>query len=302
MIIIVLVMIMIAFIIINSASIIAFKYITFDKRRSLEECFSIVEKDGIYSKRRFDELNKEEVEVESRDGLILRGLFFERFKDSKKVIIIVHGYNLAFPKSLCFIDMFFKENFNVLLIDQRGHGRSEGLYATYGYHEKFDLDCWVNWVRTRIGENAVIGLHGQSMGGATALEYASINKYVKFIIADCPYSDTWELMKHQFRKLNHIPVFPFAFAAAHRIKKKTGFTFKDVSPIRSIRDNDIPVMFVHGAEDNFVPTYMSEQMFNVKQGYKKLLIVNGAEHANAYSVDRELYEREVSSFLEEILS
>jgi fermentation-respiration switch protein FrsA (DUF1100 family) len=302
MIILILVMVLIIFIFVNSASIIAFKYITFYKRRSLEECFSIVEKDGIYSRSKFDELDKEEVEVMSDDGLTLRGLFIEKFKDSKKIIVIVHGYNLAYPKSLCFVEMFFKEGFNVLLVDQRGHGRSEGWYATYGYYEKFDLDCWVNWGRSRIGKDAVIGLHGQSMGGATALEYASINKHVKFIIADCPYSDTWELMKHQFRKLNHVPVFPFAFAVDHRIKKKVGFSFKDVSPIKSIKDKEIPVMFIHGAEDEFVPTYMSEEMFNIKQGYKKLVIIRGAEHANAYSTDRELYEREVRSFLKEVLN
>ncbi len=281
---------------------IAFKYITLGKRRSLEECFSIIEKDGLYSRNDFEKLKKEYVEVKTRDGLILRGMFIEQFKNSKKIIIIVHGYNLAYPKSLCFMDMFFKENFNVLIVDQRGHGRSEGKYATYGYYEKYDLDLWVNWGRQRVGEDAIIGLHGQSMGGATVLEYASINKHVKFIIADCSYSDAWQLMKHQFTKLNHVPMFPLAFITNFKLKLKAKFSFSDVSPVKTIKDKDIPVMFIHGSEDNFVPTYMSEEMFIVKRGYKKLLIVEGAAHANAYSINKELYEKEVNNFINEILN
>jgi uncharacterized protein len=279
---------------------IAFSYATLGKRRSLEECFSIIEKDGLYSRTEFEKLSKEEAEVKTSEGLILRGMYIEKFKDNKRVIIIVHGYNLAYPKSLCFVEMFFKENFNVLIVDQRGHGRSEGTYATYGYYEKYDLDLWVNWVVKRVGEEAVIGLHGQSMGGATALEYASINKYVKFIIADCPYSDAWQLIKHQFTKINHVPMFPFAFLTDFKIRRKAKFSFRDVSPINSIKDKEIPVMFIHGSEDNFVPTYMSKDMYSAKSGYKKLVIVEGASHADAYSTNKELYEKEVKKFLMEL--
>jgi fermentation-respiration switch protein FrsA (DUF1100 family) len=298
----VLALLIILLVVVHIACSFAFKYITLGKRRSLEECFALVEKDGLYSRKQFDELDKEEVEVKSLDDLILRGMFIERFKQGKKIIILVHGYNLAYPKSLEFINMFFEEGFNVLIVDQRGHGKSEGKYATYGYYEKYDLDLWVNWAIKRLGEDAIIGLHGQSMGGATVLEYAPINKYVKFIIADCPYSDVWCLMKHQFKKLNHVPVFPFAFITDRRLKKKAKFSFKDVSPINSIRDSDIPVMFIHGEKDNFVPTYMSEEMYNIKKGIKKLLIIEGAEHANAYVTNKDTYEKEVSSFLKEILN
>ena len=284
------------------ACIAAFKYVTLGKRRSLEECFNLNEIDGLYSKYEFEKLVKEEVEVKTLEGLILRGMFIERFKKCKKVMIIVHGYNFAFPRSLQFMEMFLKEGFNVLIIDQRGHGRSDGRYATYGYLEKYDLDLWVKWVLQRVGEEAVVGLHGQSMGGATALEYVSINKYVKFIIADCPYSDVWKLMKHQFTKINHVPMFPCAFITDFSLKRKAKFSFKDISPINSIKDKDIPIMFIHGSEDKVVPTYMSEEMFAIKQGCKKLLIVEGAAHANAYATNKELYEKEVNSFIEEVLN
>jgi len=84
-----------------------------------------------------------------------------------------------------------------------------------------------------------------------------------------------------------------------RLKWKAKFSLRDVSPINSIKDKDIPIMFIHGSRDNFVPTYMSEEMYNIKEGCKKLLIVDGASHANAYPTNRELYEKEVNNFLKE---
>lgn len=298
----ILIVVLTILILINFASIVAFKYMTLGIRRSLEECFALNEKDGLYKREQFEQISKEEAEVTTLDGLTLRGSFLENFRETKRVVIIVHGYNLSHATSLQFIEMFFKEGFNVLIVDQRGHGRSQGKYATYGYYEKYDLNEWVKWIIKKIGEDAVIGLHGQSMGAATVLEYASINKHAKFIIADCPYSDAWQLIKHQFAELNHVPVFPIAFAADFRLRRKARFSLKDVSPINSIKDKDIPVMFVHGSKDNFVPTCMSEEMYKAKQGYKKLLIIDGASHANAYSTNKELYEEEVKSFINEVLT
>lgn len=279
----------------------AFRNITKQRRLSLDECFDLLERDKLYSREEYDKLEKEELSVKTTDGLTLRGTYINKFKKGKKVIIIVHGYKAAFPWALQFLNMFLDEGFNVLLVDQRSHGRSEGEYATYGYCEKYDLDLWVNVIRRRIGEDAVIGLHGQSMGGGTVLEYAAINKYVNFIIADCPYSDVKKLMKHQIKKLNHLPVFPILNVANMKLKRKAKFSINDVSPINSIKDKDIPVFFIHGSKDNYVPTYMSEEMYNTKKGYKKLLIIEGAVHANAYGTNRELYEKEVKKFLAEVL-
>jgi fermentation-respiration switch protein FrsA (DUF1100 family) len=279
----------------------AFKGVTIRRRHTPEENFDFIEKEGLYTRSEFEELPKEEVELKSNDGLMLKGTFIEEFKDNKKVIIIVHGYTATYAWSTQFLNMFFKEGFNVLLVDQRSHGRSEGKYATYGYYEKYDLDLWVNWVCNRVGEDAIIGLHGQSMGGGTVLEYTGINKYVKFIIADCPYSDAMQLMKHQFNKLNNLPMIPFIYFTNMRLKWRAKFSLRNVSPINVIKDKQIPIMFIHGSKDNFVPTYMSEDMYKIKKGYKKLLIIEGAVHGNAYGTDKELYEKEVHNFLAEVL-
>jgi uncharacterized protein len=296
-----LIVLLIALVALDSVSAHAFKSMTLDRRSTPEESFNSLERGNLYSREEFNKLPKEEVEIKSKEGLSLKGTFIEKIKDSKKVIIIVHGYTANYIWSLQFINMFFSEGFNVLLVDQRSHGTSGGKYATYGYHEKYDLDLWINWARQRVGDDTVIGLHGQSMGGGTVLQYAAINKYVKFIIADCPYSDVKQLMKHQFNEIKHVPFLPFKYFLDMRLKVFAKFSMKDVSPINSMKDKEIPIFFIHGSKDNFVPTYMSKDMYEVKKGYKKLLIVEGAVHANAYGTDKEIYEKEVHNFLGEVL-
>ena len=289
-------------IIIYSTSLYAFNNITLAPRHSVEECFERIEIGGFYNREDFYKLPREEVQVETSDGFNLKGIYIEKFKGSKKVIIIVHAYKGAYPYSVVFLDMFFKAGFNVLLIDQRAHGTSEGMYASYGFFEKRDLDLWVQWTRKRIGEDACIGLHGQSMGASTVLEYTGINEYVKFVIADCPYSDMKELLRFQFHKLYHAPLYPFIYVVNHRLKRKVGFSVADVSPINTIRDQEIPILFIHGSKDTFVPCQMSIDMYNVKKGYKRLFIVEGAIHCGAYGKDKEGYENSVATFLKEVLA
>jgi len=283
----------------------AFNQVTRMTRLTNDECFRRVEEEGLYSKARFDQLEKEEIELVSRDGLKLRGYYVNCHPDSERVIILVHGYTVAFPWMLQFIDMYDRLGFNILFFDHRGHGTSEGDYATYGYQEKHDLSAWINWVIERKGENCIIGLHGQSMGGGTVLEYAGMKRQerqIKFIIADCPYSDLTKLMEHQLHKLNSVPRYPFYMWIERMTYVRAGFHFHDVSPIRAIRNSSVPIFFIHGDADTFVPTYMSEEMFKAeRKGKNRLLLIKGAVHAVAYGKDPELYEREAAAFIDDAL-
>lgn len=140
------------------------------------------------------------------------------------------------------------------------------------------------------------------MGGGTVLEYCAINRYAKFIIADCPYSDLKELMKHQISKLNHLPVYPLLFFVDLMLRVKAGYRLKDVSPIKAVRDSRIPIMLIHGGEDDFVPLKMSVDMFKARKDNKRLLIIDSAKHGMSYSIASEKYEREVMKFVESVVS
>ncbi|RRJ63774.1 alpha/beta hydrolase [Paenibacillus oralis] len=280
----------------------ALRQITQMRLQTKERIYEYLERTGVYSKDRFDRLDKRKIQVTSQDGLLLSGYVLEFFPDSHRWMIIVHGYTVSLHVSTQYIDMFRDAGFNILLIDQRRHGGSQGKYTTYGYYEKYDVQTWVNWILEHYGEQTEIGLHGQSLGGGTVLEYLSIaHPNVKFVIADCPYSDLTELMRHQFTKLNKLPAYPLLPLVNRLLQRKAGFRLDQVSPIKAVEKSRLPVLFIHGTKDNYVPTYMSKEMYRSKPEPKRLLLIEGAVHANAYGVDPKRYRTEVHSFIHEVL-
>ncbi|MFA9397334.1 MAG: alpha/beta hydrolase [Clostridiaceae bacterium] len=255
---------------------------------------------GLIDEKAYEKLEKENFEVETFDKLKLKGVIIDNKSD--KTIILVHGITVSLEWSIKYINMFLKRKWNVVIYDQRRHGDSEGTYSTYGFYEKQDVDVLVNYCIKRWGQNSIIGLHGESMGAATVLQYASINKYVKFIIADCSFSNLIKEFKYNVKtdfKLNGGFLIALTSMRAKRLAK---FNFKDVSPLDVIKDNDIPVMFAHGDEDKLVPVEMSIEMYEAKKKNKKLYIAKGAGHARAIEVDREEYEKQVMEFVDDVLA
>lgn len=273
------------------------------KRKTKEDIFKVLEERKAYDTLLYDQLDIEDLEITSEDGLKLKGYFINKFSKSKKLMIIVHGYTSNHYIALQYLDMFFEEGFNVLMIDVRSHGDSEGTYATYGYYEREDLDRWIDFMKDKLGNDIKIGLHGQSMGAATVLMYGG--KYedkVDFIIADCPYSSGKEILRYQFKQYKGTPLYPLYWFVNRRCKKLCKFDMNDISPINDIKDKKIPTMFIHGTGDDFVPCYMSEDMYKSKIGDKnKLLLIEGAAHVEAYPKDKVKYSTEVKKFIEKAL-
>ncbi|MDO7908279.1 alpha/beta hydrolase [Paenibacillus sp. JX-17] len=289
--------------VIASITGIAFRLMVQMKVQTEDRIFRVVEQQGQYRRRQYTELHKKSVSVTSRDGLKLHGVLVEPFPGSGRWMIIVHGYTASHAASAQFADMFIEKGFNILLIDQRRHGKSEGRFTTYGFHEKYDVDAWVHWLLGSRGSAIDIGLHGLSLGGGTVLEYLAIaHPSVRFVIADCPYSDLTELMAYQMTVLNHIPARPFLQLVNARIYRRAGFRLEDVSPIRAVRSSRLPVLFIHGTADTYVPTWMSEAMYEVKPEPKRLFLVEGGLHANAYTAAPVPYRLEVQSFVDQVMT
>lgn len=279
----------------------AFKNIILGKRKSKEDAFNILTKRNVYDIKEYDNLNFEDLYIKSLDGYKLKGYFLNNFENSKKLIIIVHGYTANHFIGLQFMDMFLKEKFNVLLIDTRSHGESEGKNVTYGLREREDLHLWVNFMKKKLGNNLTIGLHGESMGAATVLMYGGKYDDVDFIIEDCGYSNGKELLRYQFKKTAKFPLYPLYFLVNNLIKRKCNFSMNDVSPIDDIKNKEIPTLFIHGTGDKLIPYTMSEEMFNCKIGNKnKLFLVENAAHVEAYAKDKEGYEKVVREFINSI--
>lgn len=295
--------VLLVLLIVYGITLYAFRQITQMKLQTNDKIYQNLEKAGVFSRERFNNLKKQEVRIKSRDGLQLGGYVLESHPESNRWIIIVHGYTVSLHVSTQYIEMFEQQGFNVLLIDQRRHGNSEGKYTTYGYMEKYDIDSWVHWIMEHYGKDVAIGLHGQSFGGGTVLEYLSIaHSNVKFVVADCPYSDLTQLLRYQIKELKKIPASSLILPLVNiQLKRRAGFRMQQVSPLRTVRSSPMPLLLIHGTLDDFVPTHMCKSLFEHKQGPKKLLLVEGAIHGNAYAVDPKRYTEEVHKLIHETL-
>lgn len=224
----------------------AFKNIVLSPRKSKIDAFDLLEKRGLYSNDNFNESLLEELEVLSYDRLKLKGYFARNNLISDKVILIIHGYTANHYMSLQFIDFYLNNGFNILLIDSRSHGNSEGKYVTYGIREREDIKLWIKTLKDKLGNNIKIGLHGQSMGASTSLMYGGKYKDIDFIIADCPYSSGKDVLKHQFKSIVKIPHYPIYQLINTLFKIRCEFSMDSVNPSLDILNLNIPYYLFMG--------------------------------------------------------
>lgn len=274
--------------------------------RNEKESYDLLVNKKLIDDKFYKSLYKEEIEILSIDKIKLASMLFLNEKKTNKFIILVHGISIGYVGSLKYLDIFLKQGFNVLIVHQRRHGKSDGKYSTYGYFEKHDINLWINYLLNRFGDDIILGLHGESMGASTVLETIPLNSHIKFVIEDCGYSNLYELMKYEVAskvpKFLYYPILLSLKITNLIIKRKANFKFQDVSPINIVKNTNIPIMFIHGNKDTFVPWYMCEDLYNAKtNGIKEIFLVDGAAHTEAIQVNKDIYSKKVSDFIKKSL-
>ena len=240
------------------------------------------------------------VYIKSFDGLRLYGALLENYSD--KIVICVHGFTGSGKKDFASLaQAYYKNGYNVLLVDNRAHGQSEGKYVGFGVLDRFDLRNWVKYVINRFGSNVQVFLHGISMGAATVLMASSIMpKNVRGIIADCGFTSVYEIFEYVLKRDYHRPKFPIIYLTNIMSKIRAGYGYKDVNTTAEIARSDIPILFIHGENDEFVPLWMTMKNYSHCKAYKELFIVRESEHAESHYIDKKGYERRILTFIEKI--
>ena len=243
----------------------------------------------------------EHVTIKSRDKLTLHGDYFKADEESDTILIASHGYTSKGLSDCSSISSFFlKKGTDCLIIDNRSHGKSEGEYIGFGILDRFDIMSWIHYVNKRFDSKKKIILYGVSMGGATVLMTAGfkdIPDNVKAIIADCAYTSPYDVFAHVLKKDYHLPEFPIMNINDVMCRKKAGYGFRDYSTLTAVQETNIPILFIHGKEDNFVPVRMSRQNYDACNSPKELLLVENAAHAASYYENPKLYEEKVNDFI-----
>jgi hypothetical protein len=250
-----------------------------------------------FDKDWINNVEKEEFYIESWRGNKIHCIFIDQGTD--KTIVFGHGVTWSLWGDVKYAKQFYDRGYNLMMYDHPCHGKSSGKFVSLGFFESYEMKDVVNWVRNRKGKEHKIGLHGESMGAATVLQYGALDDYLEFIIADCPFSDLKELLEFRLKKDFKLPPFPILNLAELYITTKYGFDFKEASPKNILDKIKAPILFIHGKKDDYIPCKMSEEMHNLKPNSKLFLMPN-APHAGSYNENPEQYRKVVSDFLDEI--
>lgn len=251
----------------------------------------------------YEDLEKEDFTIKSKFSYTISGEYIKNPIPSNNCVIICHGIMVNRYAVLKYAKMFLERGYNIVLYDNRRHGKTDGKFTTYGYYEKYDLSDIVDHVSNKLKKNHVIGLIGESMGSAITLQCCGVRDGIDFVISDCGFTTLTDMLIYHAAFTNKIPKYLAKLIVAGtgiwmRILAKT--SVKDTSPLKALRKMHIPAMIIHGDKDTYIPFSMAQIMYDaIPNENKRLYIVEGAKHAMSYTHDRERYENEVETFLKD---
>ena len=221
-------------------------------------------------------------------------------RKQKKAVICFHGYTSEGMKDYIGLSGYYmKHGYSMLLVDERAHGKSEGKYIGFGCLDRMDALKWIQMVIENCGEDVEIILHGTSMGGATVLMTSGLELpiQVKGIVSDCAFTSPKEVFTHVLRNMIHMPAFPIIQISDFMNRKLAGYGMDECNAAREVQKATVPILFIHGSGDTFVPCSMCDVLFENCASKKQKLIVEGAAHAESYYKDTQAYEEALDIFL-----
>lgn len=244
----------------------------------------------------------ESVTIQSRDGLTLSGRYYH-VKDGVPLDIGFHGYR-SHPLTDFSggSELIFQMEHNLLLVDQRAHGKSQGMTIGFGITERWDVLSWVDYAIDRFGSSTKIVLYGISMGGATVLMASDLPlpDNVKCIVADCPYATAEDIILDVGQKQHYPPALirPFLHIGALLYG---GFRLQETDAVKAVQNTKVPILVIHGESDGYVPCQMSEQVQKANPRMVRRITFPGADHGISYLVDTPRYADAVREFVENAL-
>lgn len=251
-----------------------------------------------------EQIDKNELIIQSQDGLNLHACLIPNKKKSL-CVILCHGYSATRNSMAVFAKHYFDTyGAQVLIVDARAHGLSDGNVIGFGYHDRNDLQLWIKTVKHELGENINIVLHGVSMGASTLL-YASIDGYdsnVKGMVCDSAFIDLKPIFIRQMKMIYNLPAFPFIYFVELYMKYWIKIPFEETNILKQKDKLLTPCLIVHGTSDRFVPYDMAVKLNEIYPVYHMFLSIENAKHALSYSNNPDRYKEAIHEFLNNILS
>ena len=244
-------------------------------------------------------MDYKDLEIYTKDGLQLNGYkIYSELNEVKGTVIFLHGIRAYKEHFLPMCKLLSKKGFNSVIIDLRGHGESGGTYCSFGYYEKYDIVSLMDQLilDKRLGEN--IGVWGQSLGGAIAIQTMAIDKRIKFGIIESTFSDLNIVSTEYLKRLLGVENKLFSDYLLNRAYAIAALEIEEVVPKESVKNITHPILLVHGTEDKRINIYHAKLNFkNIVSKNKIFIEVEGATHLNVWKKGGGQYFKTVLNFL-----
>ncbi len=275
--------------------------ITHGKRQTLDESWEW-ELSHVPAVRKFSRDMLTDYVIKGPKGEDIHVALLVSPEPSDKYVILAHGYTDNRFGMMKYVPHYYDLGFNCILFDERGHGESAPEPCSYGPRELDYLMAVVKDTLERYGGSGfVLGLHGESLGGATVLMSLAeplVKENVKFVVDDCGFADIVTVLKVGL-KMYHVPVW-FLYPALLAAWVMYGFKLWKARPIDYVYGNKIPLLCMHGAKDDFIVPEHSKRVYEATGGPREIHLFEGAWHAMS-AVDRpEEYGEVLSEFLKSL--
>ena len=247
----------------------------------------------------FEQLSTRKLSLENHQGLTLWGTYINNLKTSEYTLVLLHGYHCSTYTMKNQVETFLKElPCDIFVPDLQGHGESQGKYVGFGYFDAFDMQEWLNFL-VEINPGKPIVVLGISMGGATVchLSAKELPKEVKCLIEDCGYDTLYHQFKNRLFKEYKLPISMISYLLNKKMKKKLGYSLNDARAIDDVAQAKLPMMFIHGLDDDYVDSSMVFNLYNACPTEKELFYVKDAAHAEAFTHDIENYVDTIEEFI-----
>lgn len=241
----------------------------------------------------------------NKEGIRLHALYLYAPKQTENTAVVVHGYTDNARRMLMIGYLYNHDmDYNVLLPDLQYQGLSAGDAVQMGWKDRLDVLQWMDVANNLFGGKTRMVVHGISMGGATTMMVAGEKQkpFVKCFVEDCGYTSVEDEYKYQLKEMFGLPAFPLLPTANLICQLKYGWNFKEASALEQVRKCYLPMFFIHGGSDTYVPTDMVYPLYQAKPGIKELWIPRGVEHAVSYKTYREEYTVRVKDFVSKYIA
>ena len=234
------------------------------------------------------------------EGRQLHAIFAAAAQPTDKTAVIVHGYTDNAIRMLMIGYLYNKDlNYNIFLPDLQDNGLSEGPAIQMGWKDRLDVLNWMNIADSIFGNNTQMVVHGISMGAATTMMVSGEPQrpFVRCFVEDCGYTSVWDEFSFQLKDMFGLPEFPLMYTTGWLCNAKYGWNFREASSLEQVRKCSLPMLFIHGDADTYVPTWMVYPLYEAKSEPKELWIVPGATHAMSYRNYPQEYTERVKKFV-----